>query len=178
MKEKDEFVDNSLFNDTYGLTQLPEEQFKIKKNQKLETDTKLHTHFNDITDSVKIYYGTEPSSRTLSRDQTFSKLPPLGTSPELDSENESLLKKFLEKGKLPDFDQRKQLIQHIQRLKVNSIVKLKYDKANYYQELIQDLINKLNENDIKEKNINKTQILEIKLKEVNEKIEHINLETK
>jgi hypothetical protein len=52
---------------------------------------------------------------------SVSHLPPLVTNTEKDAMSEHLLANFLESGALPDADLRLQLIQHIQRQKVNAL---------------------------------------------------------
>jgi len=137
----------------------------------------IYTEFNIESDTIRFYSGSKPPSRAFSRVTSIRKLPPLVTSPELDSENNTMLKDFMEKGKIPLFELRERLFQHIQRCKVNALVDDKYDRAAKLQILSQKLLDQLLASDTTEKNNGTIEILSAKLGEIEKRIDEENMRT-
>jgi hypothetical protein len=117
-------------------------------------------------------------SASVARVTSLSQLPPLGTSAELDSENKYLYNNYTRRDRLPDRDRRTQLIQHIQRQKVNAIVAHRFDEAQNYQTLLVSLQDSISEQDVRQRNRARLEDLDGKLQETNQKILGIKKETK
>lgn len=108
---------------------------------------------------------------------SVSHLPPLETSPELDAQSEKFLNRFLEKGKLPPQENRMQLVQYVQRQKVNAVVQNKFVEAAKFQGISQQLNQALIEAQFQDQNQQKIDALELKLDETKDRISHFNKET-
>jgi hypothetical protein len=61
-------------------------------------------------------------SPLLHKNIHLSRLPPLATSPELDTGLRQLFLSYVRRRRLPDSLMRSPLIQHVQRLKVNALI--------------------------------------------------------
>jgi hypothetical protein len=108
---------------------------------------------------------------------SLRQLPPLGTSPELDADNRCLFNAFVKRGRLPDPSLRTQLIQYIQRQKVNSIVAQKFEEAQNYQNILLNLQKSISDQDVKDRNQQRIETLDGKLGNTNGVLSQLQKET-
>ena len=147
----------------------------------------------EVIDDVKMPNLTEQSQNTnneiVDMCPSFAKpiniddLPLLETDPEIERKCVEQIKYFKKKGKFKDFVERKEdfmneLLQYIQRTKVNCIQQCKYKDAQSYEILYKDITNylkKIHTNGSKQQQIEKMEskikTIEQELKEAQQNIE-------
>ncbi|KAI5525207.1 hypothetical protein TVAGG3_0262340 [Trichomonas vaginalis G3] len=151
------------------------EENNVDTNEDDEIIDDIHTDINQDKDTVKIYAGDEPpKTAPLTQMPSLAKLPPLATSPEIDEENAQLLKRYLQNGKFPPHNQREQLIQYVQREKINALVQNDYVKAQKMHDTATNLMKGLTISDSKARTRSAFQTLEEKLEVVKEEISDAN----
>ncbi|OHT15718.1 hypothetical protein TRFO_13883 [Tritrichomonas foetus] len=175
--EEQQIMPMNDFNDQEQINPSDEETPQNEENNE-ETKDKENAPSEEgmqVTDTVTSsrILSTRHSSTKIS----LSKLPPLATSPELDAENRRLLKNFVNRGKLPDISSRVQLIQFIQREKVNSVVAQKFDEAQNYQNILQRYQKAITDQEVKDRNKLRLDNLDKKLNETKASIAKMNKET-
>lgn len=139
----------------------------------------IHTDINSGRDTVKIYSGDEPpKTAPLTQVPSLTKLPPLATTPEIDEENALMLKKYLATGRFPPHNQREQLIQYVQREKINALVQNDYVKAQKMHDTVTTLLKELTISDSKARTRSAFQSLEEKLEVVKDEITKTNKDLK
>jgi hypothetical protein len=108
---------------------------------------------------------------------SLSRLPPLGTTAEQDADSQNLYNQYLKHGRLPPPDTRAQLIQHIQRLKVNALVAQRFDDAHTYQSVLTELQDRTKAQDIRERNSQRLDVLDTQLNDAQAQIAALQKET-
>jgi TolA-binding protein len=119
-----------------------------------EPETGMHVHDRPI-----------PFVRSVAESVSLRQLPPLSVSPDTDAENRHLFNNYAKRGKLPPPEARAQLIQHMQRLKVNACVAQKFAEAHQYQCLLAKFREEVEEQDVKERNAQRIGTLNAQLRE-------------
>ena len=174
-------VDESQ-NQTQDETEIEENQTQDETpvDQQNETEPEPETETEagppegmEIVDAAPKFWQTQP----VNSDISLSQLPPLGTSPELDAENKRLLRKFVKRGKIPYPGNRAQLIQYIQREKVNALVSQKFDEAQHYQTTLQKLQKAITDQELKDRNKQRLSSLDAKLGVAQSSLQSIQKET-
>jgi hypothetical protein len=115
---------------------------------------------------------------SLHRDTSMSDLPPLAPSPELDTENRYLYQKYVSRGRIPDRDQRDQLMRYMQRLKVNALVTRKFDEAQAHQNAVTRLRSEITAQDVRMRNRHVLEGLDGKMATTKQRLGEIQRETK
>ncbi|KAK8861181.1 hypothetical protein M9Y10_012876 [Tritrichomonas musculus] len=187
-------------NNASGSTSLPQKQIINLNDESIEDTTK-----NDINQNFKANLGTDSISANENTDtdqnidtihnksdksqpqmkmnnlflnqNDLSLLQPLETSPDLDSICEKELALFQKNGTIPDPSRQQQLLQYIQRQKVNAIVSSNFREASKLQSACQNLINAINESQVVDTFKIKMDDIEKKIIETKQKINEINNET-
>lgn len=158
-KEMQDIPDKVDNNETEGCPS--EEGMEVKDNMTPQRATRQRRLFTPITPI-----------------ESLSKLPPLQTDPDLDAENLRLLNNFKKKGRLPDITQRTQLVQYIQREKVNNVVAQRFGKAQELQDLLQKYQKAIVDQEIKERNRDKIENLKASLDSTKEELKKNDKEIK
>ena len=149
---------------------------EIKSNLIEENDNNSEEENDFGIEVIDNYITPSPYYSILNPEPDLSTLPPLETTPELDSECLELLNQFLLTLKPPPLNKRSLLIQYLQRQKVNSLIQLKYTETSKFQEYITKLHNSINESDQNENYFQRINLLEEKIKETQLKFEETKLE--
>jgi hypothetical protein len=128
-------------------------------------------------DGMEVKDIKRPSTRQQTPSQPLSQLPRLCTTPELDAENKSLFEHYVRRGQLPPPFSRTQLVQYIQREKVNAIVSEKYEDAQNLENVLKRLHQDIAKQESKNQNKRKLANLGEKLGNTNEVVAQIHFET-
>jgi hypothetical protein len=155
------------------------------ESEEVESDAakpQSQSHRNSKTPDPKMEPGMKVKSKvriTVSEDniQSLSELPPLQTSPEKDAENARLYESFVKHGKIPFGDDRSQLVQYIQRQKVNAIISHDLTAARGFQYALQGLQHAVTDREVKERNQQRLENLDAKLEVAQEVLNSIQEET-
>jgi hypothetical protein len=115
--------------------------------------------------------------RSAPVEASLSQLPPLATTAEMDADNRVLYSNYIKRGRLPDPLNRMQLVQYVQRLKVNAIVALKFEEAQNHQNTLMALQKAIADQDVKDRNKERLETLDGKLGSTNSLLVQIQKET-
>lgn len=161
-------------------SQIPEENNQNEnENIEQEDDNEQTEGMNvqdDFKDSMMPTWST-PQPPKIPCNYSVSHLPPLETTPELDGESKRYLQRFEEQGKLPDPDKRTQVLQYIQRQKVNSVVSNDFINAAHLQQVSRKLIQAINVAELGDVQARKMDALEEKLQETLQRLHEFQQQT-
>ena len=127
----------------------------------------------EIVDTSPKFWQSQP----LNNDVSLSKLPPLSTSPELDALSRKMYRNFVKRGKIPHPTNRAQLIQYIQRQKVNALVSQRFEEAQNYQGTLMKLQKAITDQELKDRNKQRLSSLDAKLGVATASLQSIQKET-
>lgn len=181
-----EKTDDLNKDDNSSKNEEKEEEIKNENNDenKDENNNDDDNANDDGTDGMSVhdefkdsYSGWGSPISKVPGSQSVSHLPPLETTPELDSQSQRFLERFEQHGKLPDPDCYSQVLQYIQRQKVNSVVSNDFISAGHYQNISQRFITAINSTHQNENHRKKIDLLEEKLEETNVRVRSFQHET-
>lgn len=161
------------------------ENAAVESNDENKNDDKNNDENDNSTDGMMVQDEFK-DSYTNWKDSTTPKipgtssvthLPPLETTPELDEMSKRMLERFESKRKLPDPEHYAQVLQYIQRQKVNSVVSNDFVSAGRYQTLSQKFMAAINSTHVNESQKKKLDLLEEKLEITNSKLRNFHSET-
>lgn len=163
-------VDIDEANDVIQLYSVGDEKKQFKTKQTPKTQQRpVRTSYQSRT---------PPRPPRFSSNTSLGDLPPLQTSPEMDSKMAELLCNFEKRGKIPeDPEMRPKLIQYMQRQKVNALVRHKYDEAQRYQSLTTKFMNTISKKAHDEEYSEKMSTVEEKVGETDVRIKNLKKET-
>jgi hypothetical protein len=108
---------------------------------------------------------------------SLSHLSPLVLSPTHEAENRRLYTNYVGRARLPPREARPQLLQHIQRLKVNALVAQKFDAAAKHQSMLLHFQEAVSEQDAKERRAQRRDELDEQLRDVERRLSALEKES-